>query len=149
MKPYRIFFFLALICFSCSLTLQAQTSSGNTASKLIDRLVGTWKLTKVVNAKKEVDKNSHPEGMTQIEFTREAKFISYKNQVKADSGLFRTNEDHKLIYFEGGIDHKPKEWSVKLQGNMLTLSQKEHPSTRYIYNREATEADKSQKTSTK
>ncbi len=135
---------IALVAGLCCLAfgnLNAQSSQINPAKKLIDMLVGKWQITKINDGNKNTQVSSHPQAMQNIEFTREAKFIVRTNAITVDSGLFRTNEDHKLIYLES-INHRetPAEWKVDLKKNMLILSQKEMPKSniqRYFYVRQS------------
>jgi hypothetical protein len=91
--------------------------------KVIDLMVGTWQISKVFDGKKELKSDADTTIQT-MEFTREAKYISRTNQQKVDSGLFRVNENHKILYLEsaGDSDAPPVEWAISIKDNILTLA---------------------------
>ena len=126
----------------------AQSSSGKTAQKLFDMVVGTWKLDTAYNyGGKKMDRNaSSPGDMKSIEFTREAKYIVRNQSMQAsDSGFYRANEDHKLIYLQSSIRQgQPSEWHASLKNATLTLVQEQpgdkKPMT-YVYHRHGNSGD--------
>jgi ABC-type metal ion transport system substrate-binding protein len=123
--------------FTSSFAQQASQSG----QKIIDLMVGTWQISKVYEGKKELKSDADTTIQT-MEFTREAKFISRTNQQKIDSGLFRINENHKILYLESSEnkDAPPTEWSVSLKDNTLTLAGRGSPqaaSFKYLYVRKS------------
>lgn len=134
----------AVLCFYVAPSLKAQDSSGKTAQKLFDMVVGNWTLA---NASETGSKTSKlPQGdMYSIEFTREAKYIIRNQSLQPyDSGFYRANEDHKLIYLQSSFhpSEQPAEWHASIKDSMLTLTKKESgdkksadKKTMYVYHR--------------
>lgn len=111
------------LCFAFSITGSFAQQASQTGQKIIDLMVGTWQINKVFDGKKELKRNADTTVQT-MEFTREAKYISRTSQQKVDSGLFRVNENHKILYLEsaGDADAPPVEWAVTIKDNTLTLA---------------------------
>jgi len=122
-----------------ALSANAQSSAGNVSSKLVDGLVGSWKLSKVYDGKKEVSTKSQKGIIDQVEFTREYKYMLRMNDAVTDSGFFRTNEIDHLIYLQSATkleDHTPDEWKAQLNKNSLTISRRQPTEAkrfRYMY----------------
>ncbi|HEY8936490.1 MAG TPA: hypothetical protein VIM65_14770 [Cyclobacteriaceae bacterium] len=131
-----LYFFLATV-FSVS----AQSSAGNVAVKLIDDLVGSWKLSKVYDGKKEISTKSQKGIIDLVEFTRENMYMLRTNDATADSGFFRTNEIDQLLYLESankvdGNGNTTDEWGLRLNKNTMTLFRREPIELRrfrYVY----------------
>ena len=122
----------------------AQSSEGKTAQKLLDAVVGTWKLGTHSTTGKEIESQQAHIGET-LEFTREAKFISRNSKQTLDSGYYRMNENQKKLYLESVKAHTPVEWNIRLKNNTLTLfkdGDEGKKNLQYIYLREAAEATK-------
>jgi hypothetical protein len=111
------------LCFAFSMTSSFAQQASQTGQKVLDLMVGTWQISKVFDGKKELKSDADTTIQT-MEFTREAKYISRTNQQKVDSGLFRVNENHKILYLEsaGNADAPPEEWAITIKDNILTLA---------------------------
>jgi hypothetical protein len=129
-----LYFFLAI-----ALSTNAQSSAGNVSVKLVDGLVGSWKLSKVYDGKKEIPTKSQKGIIDQIEFTRNNMYMFRTNDASSDSGFFRTNEIDKLLYLETANkleDNTTDEWSLQINKNTITLSRREPAELRhfrYVY----------------
>ncbi|HEY9046949.1 MAG TPA: lipocalin family protein [Ohtaekwangia sp.] len=131
---------ICFILFAGSTFAQQASKSGQ---KIIDLVVGTWQISQVYDGKKQITSNSDTLVQT-IEFTREAKYITRNNSQKIDSGLFRINENHKILYLESKNsadgEARPVEWGLSLQNHILTLSGRGSPHAerfKYIYTRKS------------
>ena len=129
----------------------AQDSSGKTAQKLFDMVVGTWTLEKASEGTQAGKTSVLPAGdMHSIEFTREAKYI-IRNQASQpyDSGFYRANEEHKLIYLQSAFhpNDQPAEWHVSIKSGAMTLTQQQadKSSRIYLYHRHANSGDTARK----
>ncbi|HEY9007436.1 hypothetical protein [Ohtaekwangia sp.] len=131
---------LCFVLLAGSTFAQQASQSGQ---KVIDLVVGTWQISQVFDGKKQIQSTSDTLIHT-IEFTREAKYITRNNSQKLDSGLFRINENHKILYLESknnaNGDAHPVEWGLSLQGHILTLTGRGSPHAerfKYIYTRKS------------
>lgn len=132
--------------------VNAQNSSGKTAQKLLDMVVGTWTLDSSYNVggKKDVrtidqasHKSEYPGIGNNIEFTRDAKYIvrGQTSTAPSDSGYYRANEEHKRIYLQSAVHQgSPMEWQASVKNGTLTLSKPAEKSDKnkqptYIYRR--------------
>jgi len=152
---------VAAVLAACLLTpsAKAQDSSGKTAQKLLDMVVGTWTLDSSYNVggKKDVKtidqashKNEYPGIGNNIEFTRDAKYIvrGQTSNAPSDSGFYRANEEHKLIYLQSSVHQgQPMEWHASIKNGRLTLSKpaehtdkKKQQAPTYVYQRRGNSA---------
>jgi hypothetical protein len=121
---------LALIgtCFRAS--AQQQKSIND---KSIERIVGTWKIQKILSGKTEVAKN--PTSGQWIEFRGDGKYVN--NASSIDSGSYRLNENHSVLYLESQVHassdkSNPKrivEWEITLDNDLLTMQQRGNEKT--------------------
>lgn len=64
-----------------------------------------------------------------ITFTREGKYLRYAGQQQTDSGLYRVNEQQKILYLESRGEGDPVEWDVKITDNYeMTLASRDEKS---------------------
>jgi hypothetical protein len=119
-----------------ALTTQAQqkpksdTKSGintqqKTPTKIIEYIPGIWVIDHVYRGKEDVTNSDTLASMKKLEFNREGRYSSYSGTEKIDSGAYRINEEHAILYLASGNNGKPSEWNVRFDksGNM-TLSAK-------------------------
>jgi len=114
--------------------------------KNIERIVGTWKIQKILSGKTEVAKN--PTSGQWIEFRTNGKYVNKTNSV--DSGSYRLNENQSVLYLESVVNKEPGkdeaknivEWTVAFQDNdSMTMQQqkkdkKPHGDVmKYVYTR--------------
>jgi hypothetical protein len=104
-------FAMVLICTS----IKAQDSK-QTPAKIIDKIVGAWKIQKITSGKEEVAKN--PTSGQWIEFRSDGTYVN--NATSIDSGSYRINEDQSIVYFESVVNKESSknttnmvsEWSI-------------------------------------
>lgn len=116
---------LALIgtCFRVSAQQQKAIND-----KSIERIVGSWKVQKILSGKTEVAKN--PTSGQWIEFRGDGKYVN--NASSIDSGSYRLNENHSVLYLESQVhassnESDPKkivEWTISLDNDILTMQQR-------------------------
>lgn len=111
-----------------------------TPVKIIEYIPGVWTIDKVYQGKKDITANDTIAQNQTMEFTREAKFMSYQGNEKIDSGTFRVNEDHAILYLASESNTKPTEWNVWFdpKGTMtlkMIDADKKSESIRYVYRR--------------
>ena len=123
-------------------SLSAQTAK-ETPDKMIDTIVGSWKIQKILSGKKDVAQN--PTSGQWIEFKSNGKYVNHAASL--DSGSYRTDENQSILYLESvvydpGAKNSPieiGEWNVTFQEGMMTLQRNDNkPSankTKYIYAR--------------
>jgi hypothetical protein len=110
------------------------TEKPKTAVKMIDNLVGEWKIDSVSSRSASGDTSSNADQT--LTFTEEARYILRSGKKKVDSGAFRMNEQLKNLYLESEADSKPREYEVQVSQDTLILSSKEDKGeTVYIYSR--------------
>lgn len=115
---------LALIGTCVQVSAQQQKAIND---KSIERIVGTWKVQKILSGKTEVARN--PTSAQWIEFRGDGKYVN--NASSIDSGSYRLNENHSVLYLEsqvqaGSDKNDPKkivEWRISLDNDMLTMQQ--------------------------
>lgn len=101
--------------------------------KMIDYLVGEWKIDSVRGAGEPADAGDQDHTLT---FTNEARYIVRSGNKKIDSGAYRMNEQLKNLYFESEANQKPREYEVRVKEDTLILSSKDDKDeTVYIYSR--------------
>lgn len=121
---------------------EAIHSEKEPVTKIIAAIVGTWEVTSIFNGDKDIS-NTDTVGTNQrIEFDREAKYISYSGNEQIDSGTYRLNENHAILYLESATGQQPSEWNVTLSNNNLTLQPRGAATShaqnfRYVYARTA------------
>lgn len=123
-------------------SLSAQNAE-KTPVKMIDSIVGTWKIQKIVSGKTEVAKN--PTSGQWIEFKSDGKYINHSASL--DSGSYRTDENQSILYLESnvydpGAKNSPMEigeWNVAFEEGMMMLQRNDNKpranKTKYIYAR--------------
>ncbi|HTF17834.1 MAG TPA: hypothetical protein VK658_07165 [Chryseolinea sp.] len=101
--------------------------------KKIETILGTWKVQKILSGKTEVAKN--PTSGQWIEFRNDGKYVN--NATSVDSGSYRLNENHSLLYLESQLHASavatgPKivEWAISLSDDKLTMQQKTNESNK-------------------
>jgi hypothetical protein len=137
----KLFFSLIAIAAYCQ--CMAQDKSGNVSDKIIDHIVGTWKISRGENVpQKNTQKTQHAkpikeDRLTSLEFGRDGRYKTMDSQKSLDSGSYRINENHHRLYLESDADHEhPKEWDINIMKNTLTLqadSTKTKAHEKYFY----------------
>lgn len=98
-----------------------------TPDKRIETIVGVWKVEKIMNGKTEVARN--PTSGQWLEFKADGTYVNQATSL--DSGSYRVNENHSILYLESKVqaptgDNAAKiaEWNVSLADGKLTMYQK-------------------------
>jgi hypothetical protein len=131
-----------LICLA-GLSAAVAQNAKNLPEKNIERIIGTWKVARIMSGGTEVAKN--PTSGQWIEFREDGKYVNKTTSL--DSGSFRMNETQSVLYLESVVnpsttkneDHKTVEWDVTLKEDTMTLQQhqgsgKGHRDTmKYVY----------------
>lgn len=90
-------------------------------TKIIAAIVGTWEVNGVYHGDKDITNTDTVGTNERMEFNREAKYMSYSGNERIDSGTYRLNESHAILYLESATGQEPSEWNVTLSNNNLTL----------------------------
>jgi hypothetical protein len=122
-----------------------------TPTKIIEYIPGTWVIEQVYKGKEDVTATDTLAKNESIEFNREGRYMSFLSSEKIDSGAYRINEDHAVLYLASeGDNEKPTAWSVwfdkdgKMTMRMKNDGNKEEPMS-YVYRRSATETSSNRK----
>lgn len=88
------------------------------AHKIMERLYGVWKTTDTQSAQ-----SANAEGQQSIEFNPEAKYVMRRGNQVIETGSYRVNEQHSILYLENAnAPRKPSEWKMDFEGNNLIMS---------------------------
>lgn len=158
-----IFFIAALLCATVAgaqTKTAADMEKDEGAAKFIGQIVGIWKLQRIVDeaqanksttnrpTERSKDEKGRPttktdqgqNAMQMIEFNPNARYKVNNSTTAVDSGSFRVNEQHGLLYLESDADDvTPSEWAITLEDNRLTLvgrGQDAEHRYKYIYRRQ-------------
>ena len=146
-----------IILLSIGLAGNASAQTANDYSKttdykkFIERIAGQWTLQQIVDAEKrklsenpnrkkpartnDVETNQANNAMQKIEFYDNARYRLNNATQAIDSGSYRLNEQHGILYLQSDIaDTEPSEWKIELQNRKLTLTGRgQEASSRYQY----------------
>ena len=107
-----------------------------TPVKMIEYLVGDWKIDKILSGKKDVTETKGGGNQT-LTFTSDARYIMRSGNEKIDSGSYRMNEQIGSLYLESESDEKPREWKTEfISGGMILTPKQVSPqkaNLRYFY----------------
>jgi hypothetical protein len=130
-------------------------SNVNTAKqtpvKIIEYIPGTWVINQVLKGKEDVTDTDTLAPNEMIEFNREGRYTSFSGKEKIDSGAYRINEDHAVLYLASeGDNEKPTEWNVWFgKDGTMTMRPKDtsnkEESFTYVYRRNDTETSSNRK----
>jgi len=136
--------------------------------KFIERINGQWKLQRVVDVERKAQSANSPDkrksqstdnqqkngqatveganAMEMIEFEDDARYRVNNSTTAIDSGSYRLNEQHGILYMESDADDiTPTEWAVAIKNNTLTLTGRGNDATsryRYVYTKTKTKGAK-------
>src|ERR1700741_997734 len=71
--------------------------------KIIDKIVGAWKIQKISAGKEDVAKN--PTSGQWIEFRSNGTYLNHATSI--DSGSYRINENSAIVYLESDVNKDP------------------------------------------
>jgi hypothetical protein len=158
-------YYSMLICFFLGLgTVHAQKKTAKdyrkdvAYKKFIERINGQWKLEHIVDAAQQSEgkenrndepgtRNQNPaaanenqgnNAMQMIEFMDDARYRMNNATTAIDSGSYRLNEQHGILYLESDKDPTPSEWKISLNKDQLSLTGRGQDATsryRYVYTR--------------
>lgn len=84
----------------------------STPVKIIEFLPGTWTIEQVFRGKNELTENDTTSQDQMLVFNSEGRYMSYSGSERIDSGAYRVNEDHAILYLSSETDDKTHEWNV-------------------------------------
>ena len=71
-----------------------------TPVKIIEFIPGTWMIDQVLRGEKDISESDKSNGNETITFNREGRFMSYSGNELIDSGAYRINEQHAILYMQ-------------------------------------------------
>jgi hypothetical protein len=122
-----------------------------TPVKIIEYIPGTWVIEHVYRGKEEVSKTDTLAPNESFEFNREGRYTSFSGNEKIDSGAYRINEEHAILYLASeGDNEKPAEWDVWFgKDGTMTMKSRNTPNKgedfSYVYKRNSTETTSNRK----
>lgn len=78
--------------------------------KIIDKIVGVWKIQKITAGKEEIAKN--PTSGQWIEFRSDGTYLNQSTSI--DSGSYRINENSSIVYLESLVNNDPSKNTTKM-----------------------------------
>lgn len=144
---------VSLICITLMANGQStkdMTKTGN-AKKFIEMIAGTWKLKSIVDAESkgkatkpsteskngtmatENPPDQSNNAIELMEFDSEARYKMNTAVAAVDSGSYRINEQHGVLYLDSDRNNDPSEWTISIRNNVLTLGGKSDADKRYTY----------------
>jgi hypothetical protein len=98
---------IVLLLISCPLWAQ---DAKQVPDKIIDKIVGVWKIQKITAGKDEVAKN--PTSGQWIEFRSDGTYLNHSTSL--DSGSYRINENSSIVYLESVVNDDPAKKTAKM-----------------------------------
>jgi hypothetical protein len=160
---------ILLLVVVSAVTTTAQTKTAGDVSKtedvdkFIEKIAGEWKLLQIVDESKKKStstsgnnsqSNDTNEGagstqsdednnaMQMLQFDIDGRYKMNNATTSLDSGSYRLNEQHAVLYLESDSDDiTPTEWNISHQGNELTLvprDKDEDHNFKYVYRKVTT-----------
>jgi hypothetical protein len=132
MKYFVILLFTACLSL-CFIDSKGQERKADVAEKLFGDLVGTWRIQTVFDGKKDITKTDSS-SIQWVEFTEDGRYRSAVGKNPSDSGSYRVNENHHILYLQSDA-HKdnPAEWQMDFKDNNMILTGKDPRTQRYKY----------------
>jgi hypothetical protein len=118
-------------------------AKAETPVKIIQFIPGTWQIADVYQGDKSVGPtDSLASNQTTFEFNREGRYMKYSGNEMIDSGAYRLNENHALLYLESDVDQKSTQYAVWFKDDTMSLReeglQSEQIPLKYVYRRTST-----------
>jgi hypothetical protein len=115
-------------------------TQSKTPVKIIQYIPGTWSVDQVYRGKKSISETDSIGADKTLEFNREGRYMSYSGTEMIDSGAYRLNEDHALLYLESDVEQKASQWKVWFSDSgTMSLEEKDGASKgekiKYVYKR--------------
>lgn len=104
--------------------------------KIIDKIVGVWKIQKISAGTEDVAKN--PTSGQWIEFRSNGTYLNHATSI--DSGSYRINENSAIIYLESVVKKDPakksermaEEWTVAFANDGMILQRRSNGKREHI-----------------
>jgi len=120
-----------LIVMMLAIPVARAQNASDSPDKVIDKIVGTWKIQRIMSGKNEVAKN--PTSGQWIEFKSDGKYVHQLTM--ADSGSYRIDENRSVLFLEssllsGEAKNSPKkieEWVLAFQDDTMTMKRSNNP----------------------
>jgi hypothetical protein len=130
MSIKKIFNCLLIITAFVIPAVQAQNAA-DSPDKIIDKIVGTWKIQSILSGKNEVAKN--PTSGQWIEFRSDGKYVHQTTM--PDSGSYRIDENRSILFLESSVQagsskNSPKkinEWNLAFKDGTMTMRRNNNP----------------------
>jgi hypothetical protein len=112
----------------------------STPTKIIEYIPGTWEMETVFRGKQDItDTDTLAKNQT-LEFNREGRYMSNSGTEQLDSGAYRLNEQHGVLYLASDLHGTTSEWRVWFDpGGTMTMQLKDGVTHgekfRYVYRR--------------
>ena len=90
-----------------------------TPVKAVDFIVGVWDITSAQRGQRNITEIEGMENRS-ITFGREKTYVMKDNNEQIDSGTFRMNEAHSVLYLESA-EGSAQEWNITFRGNTMTM----------------------------
>lgn len=115
-------------------------ANNETPVKNIEKVIGVWEVTGIFKGNKDITNTDTVALNNTFDFTSENKYLSYSNNERIDSGAFKLNENHSLLYLESANGHQITEYKVSFVNDQMTLQPAESASAhaqrfKYVYRR--------------
>jgi hypothetical protein len=106
---------------------QQVNTKQKTPVKIIQFIPGVWTLDQVIRGNKDISATDTVAQNQTLEFNREGRYMSYSGNERIDSGAYRLNEDHAILYMASETeDDKTQQWNVWFSDEgTMTLKLKE------------------------
>jgi len=118
------------------ITLSVCAQNKKAAEKLFSDLIGTWRIQTIYDGQKDITKNDST-SVQWLQFTEDGRYRSQAGKQALDSGSYRVNENHHILYLQSDTDKdNPAEWQVEFKDSTMILSGKGTPHAaqfRYVY----------------
>lgn len=92
--------------------------------KAVAQIIGTWRPMEAEDNTRTTDDEQSVAGRTLV-FNRENQYLILEGDQQLDSGSFRMNEPHSIIYMESSRGGPPRLWKIDFSGDMMTMQSAE------------------------
>ena len=83
-----------------------------TPVKIFEYIPGTWEISSVFRGAKEISGSDTLSSSQTLEFTHDGRYMSNSGTEQIDSGGFRLNEQHGVLYLDSDIHGTTSEWKI-------------------------------------
>jgi len=137
MKAIKIYSLLFLFTMMACIAVRAQHKTTADVPKTtetvkhIEKIVGTWELQRVAGSKSNPERrrqeaDARNNGMQIIDFDPEGRYKMQTYNEVVDSGSYRLNEQHGILYLHSDADQQNvTEWKINFKNGQLSLRSRE------------------------